>query len=123
MNTKLQKNVWGMELEPCCKDPITGYYRDGYCQTDPTDQGEHTICVVMTDAFLTFGKEMGNDLITPRPEFSFPGLKAGDCWCVCASRWMEAYEAGVAPKINLKATHEDMLQYISLSELKKYDIS
>ncbi|MEM6812617.1 MAG: DUF2237 domain-containing protein [Pseudomonadota bacterium] len=116
------KNVLGSQLELCCSDPITGFYRNGFCQTGSQDVGTHVACAKVTDEFLEFSKSRGNDLSTPRPEFSFPGLKAGDKWCLCASRWTEALEAGVAPLLNLKATHEKMLEYAEIEVLKKYAI-
>lgn len=116
------KNVLGTELQVCCFAPRTGYFRDGFCRTDETDQGRHVVCAEMTDAFLRFSYDRGNDLITPRPEWSFPGLKAGDKWCLCALRWKEALGAGVAPGVYLHACHKKVLDYISLEDLKKYAI-
>ena len=101
-------------------DPVTGFYRNGCCETGPDDLGMHTVCAVMTDAFLTFSKNAGNDLSTPRPEFQFEGLKAGDRWCLCAPRWMEALEAGAAPRVVLEATHEEVLAMTSLGVLKDH---
>lgn len=114
------KNVLGQELQPCSKDPLTGYYRDGCCNTDQTDFGSHTVCAVMTEAFLTYSKALGNDLSTPMPEYQFPGLKAGDQWCLCAPRWRQAYDDGVAPKIVLESTHEAALQYATLEMFKAH---
>ncbi|MCS6874219.1 MAG: DUF2237 domain-containing protein [Pyrinomonadaceae bacterium] len=114
------KNVLGGELKRCCLKPLTGFYRDGFCRTGPDDIGSHTICAVMTDEFLEFTLSRGNDLITPRPEFNFPGLKAGDKWCLCALRWREALEAGVAPPVILQACHESALKFVSLEDLRKY---
>lgn len=114
------KNVFGTELVTCSENPLTGFYRDGCCQTGEEDVGAHTVCVQMTREFLEFSKSRGNDLTTPRPEFRFPGLDAGVYWCVCASRWVEALEAGVAPKIKLEACHERTLDYIDLDTLVKY---
>jgi uncharacterized protein (DUF2237 family) len=114
----MARNVLGGELEPCCHDPVTGFYRDGFCHTGPGDFGVHTVCAVMTKEFLKFSLEQGNDLSTPRPEFEFPGLKPGDCWCLCASRWKDAYDAGMAPKILLKSTHASTLEFANLEELK-----
>lgn len=114
------KNVFGERLEICSLKPLTGFFREGCCSTGPEDAGTHTVCAVVTDEFLQFSRSNGNDLITPRPEYLFPGLKPGDRWCVCASRWMEAYRAGVAPKVVLEATHEKTLEYISLKELSKF---
>ena len=115
-----QKNVLGGELESCCTSPMTGYFRDGHCHTDDSDQGSHTVCVRMTDEFLVFSKRTGNDLSTPHPEFGFPGLKDGDKWCLCVSRWEDAFLAGVAPRIVLAATHERALDVVELEELKAY---
>ena len=102
-------NVLGEPLEACCYAPKTGFFRDGFCRTDKHDRGRHVICAQMTANFLAFTKEQGNDLSTPRPEFDFPGLEPGDRWCLCASRWREAAEAGCAPPVDLPATHEDAL--------------
>ncbi len=99
---------------------MTGYFRDGCCNTDPTDGGTHVVCAHMTDAFLAFSKAQGNDLSTPRPEYGFTGLKAGDWWCLCVSRWKDAEAAGMAPSVNLAATHVETLQYVSLDKLKEY---
>jgi uncharacterized protein (DUF2237 family)/uncharacterized membrane protein len=120
LKIKTMKNVFGEPLQSCCTDPLTGYFRDGYCKTDATDRGTHTVCAVVTKAFLEFSKSRGNDLMTPRPEYQFPGLKPGDKWCLCALRWKEAMEAGVAPKVVLEATNEKTLEYIDLSDLVKY---
>lgn len=109
-----------MELLPCGLDPVTGYLRDGYCQYLPEDSGEHTVCAVMTAQFLKFSKSRGNDLSTPRPEFEFPGLKPGDSWCLCATRWKEALIAGFAPPVILEATHESVLEHVRLEELVPY---
>lgn len=113
-------NIYGQPLAHCCSDPLTGYYRNGFCQTGPQDTGTHVVCAVLTEEFLQFSKSRGNDLITPRPEWSFPGLKAGDKWCLCATRWTEALEAGVAPKIDLNATHIKMLEFIDQEILEQY---
>lgn len=110
-------NVLGGILQTCCTSPLTGFYRDGKCNTGPEDGGVHTVCVQVTDTFLAYSLAMGNDLVTPRPQWSFPGLQAGDCWCLCASRWKEAFEAGVAPKVRLAATHEDTLKFVTLDQL------
>ena len=117
---KTGKNVFGEELKPCSKKPLTGYYRDGCCNTNKDDLGVHTVCVIVTDEFLKFSKNVGNDLSTPRPEWNFPGLKHGDQWCLCASRWVQAMEAGVPPYVVLEATHEKTLEYFPLKELVKY---
>jgi uncharacterized protein len=113
-------NVLGGKLETCCTSPMTGYYRDGKCNTGGGDFGAHTVCVQLTAEFLQFTKSKGNDLSTPVPEFQFPGLKPGGCWCLCASRWKEAMDAGVAPPVVLAATHVLTLEYVSLAELKQH---
>ncbi|NBX76546.1 MAG: DUF2237 domain-containing protein [Proteobacteria bacterium] len=113
-------NVLGTALEPCCGRYRTGFFRDGFCKTDPTDRGRHVICSRVTQEFLDFSLARGNDLITPRLEFDFPGLKAGDCWCLCASRWKEALQAGVAPPVNLLATHQSALEIVSIGDLKTH---
>lgn len=110
-------NVFGEALIPCCYEPLTGFYRDGYCRTDIYDGGRHVVCAIMTDDFLVFTKAQGNDLSTPLPQYQFPGLKAGDKWCLCALRWKEAYEYGVAPLVVLEATAEEVLQYVDLKTL------
>ena len=115
-----QKNVLGGDLESCCTSPMTGYYRDGHCRTDDSDQGSHTVCARVTEEFLAFSKRTGNDLSTPHLEFGFPGLKPGDKWCGCVSRWEDAFLAGVAPRIVLAATHERALDVVELEELKAY---
>lgn len=109
---KKDRNVLGGALGSCCSQPMTGFYRDGYCRTGPGDSGSHVVCAIMTDAFLEFTRSRGNDLIAPMPYFQFPGLKAGDRWCLCARRWKEAYEAGFAPQVVLEATHEKVLEFI-----------
>ncbi len=114
----MAKNVLGTELETCGTDPMTGFYRTGCCDTGAQDQGVHTVCSVVTDEFLAYSVAQGNDLVTPRPEFSFPGLKAGDRWCVCADRWREAHEAGAAPPVVLEATHARTLEWVDLDDLK-----
>ena len=119
MNEKA-KNILGTELQLCCTDPMTGFFRDGYCNTNQMDEGTHVVCAVMTDAFLEFTRSRGNDLSTPRPEYKFPGLKAGDCWCLCALRWKEAHQAGVAPAIKPEATHEKILEFFSKSLLEEH---
>lgn len=119
---KRARNVLGGPLELCCADPMTGFYRDGRCNTGPDDVGVHTVCVEVNDDFLRFSKACGNDLSTPRPEFSFPGLREGDRWCLCAARWKEALDAGMAPRVLLRATHEATLKYVALEELIKYAI-
>ncbi len=114
------KNVLGTDLQVCCTAPMTGYYRDGYCRTGGQDFGVHVVCAQMTTAFLTFTKQQGNDLSTPIRAYDFPGLKPGDRWCLCASRWQEAKDAGVAPPVILEATHVRALEVVSLDELKRY---
>lgn len=116
----MAKNVFGEDLVLCSAAPMTGYFRNGCCETGPEDLGTHTVCAVMTEEFLLFSRSRGNDLITPRPEWAFPGLNPGDRWCLCASRWIEAYQAGVAPLIILEATHEKTLEWIPLGELVKF---
>ena len=110
-------NVLGSDLRCCCRDPLTGFYRDGYCRTGPGDTGLHTVCAVMTEEFLDFSRSRGNDLITPHPEWDFPGLKPGDKWCVCVSRWQEALESGKAPPVDLAATHSSAVEFVTLEEL------
>ncbi|MEM9225869.1 MAG: DUF2237 domain-containing protein [Pseudomonadota bacterium] len=114
------KNVLGTELQTCGTDPMTGFFRDGCCNTGPMDHGVHTVCARVTADFLAFSKARGNDLSTPRPAFQFPGLQPGDKWCLCAARWAEAYEAGMAPKVVLEATHEATLGVVSLAALKAH---
>jgi uncharacterized protein len=116
----MSKNVLGAPLEVCCTKPLTGYFRDGLCRTDATDRGSHVICARVTQAFLEFSLSRGNDLITPRPEYRFDGLKHGDCWCLCALRWREALVAGVAPPVRLGGTHEKALEFVSLAELQAH---
>ena len=113
------RNVLGERLEICSIKPMTGFYRDGCCNTGQEDVGSHTVCAVMTEEFLAFSKSRGNDLSTPMPEFGFPGLKPGDRWCLCAPRWQEAFEANNAPRIVLRATHEAALTYCKLADLKR----
>ncbi|MEO1514751.1 MAG: DUF2237 domain-containing protein [Bacteroidota bacterium] len=114
---KSAKNVLGGPLESCCTDPMTGYYRNGRCDTGADDYGTHVVCAQMTSAFLEFTKKRGNDLSTPLPEYNFPGLKPGDGWCLCALRWREAFQAGVAPPVKLKSTHQKALEFIRLEDL------
>lgn len=113
-------NVLGGALAPCGNEPRTGFYRNGCCDTGPDDTGIHTVCAVMTDAFLVFSRLAGNDLSTPRPELGFPGLVAGDRWCLCAGRWREAFAAGVAPPVVLAATHEETLAVVALDDLERH---
>ncbi|XBQ16350.1 MAG: DUF2237 domain-containing protein [Oceanicaulis sp.] len=113
-------NVLGGPLALCGQNPVTGFYRDGCCQTGPHDRGVHTVCAVMTEEFLAFTASRGNDLSTPQPDFRFPGLKPGDRWCLCASRWLEAFEAGCAPQVVLNASHARTLQIVPLAALKAH---
>jgi len=113
-------NVYGKPLEKCCSNPVTGFYRDGYCKTGENDHGLHVTCAVLTDEFLDYSLSQGNDLKTPRLEYNFPGLKAEDKWCLCCSRWLEALEAGCAPKIDLNATDSKMLKYVDLETLERF---
>ena len=113
-------NVLGKPLVPCSYDPLTGYFRDGCCKTDESDTGSHLICARVTDAFLTFSKGRGNDLSTPRPEYRFKGLEAGDRWCLCATRWAEALAAGVAPPVVLESTHANALKFVTIEQLEKH---
>ena len=116
------RNVLGERLESCSVDPVTGFFRNGCCDTSPEDVGSHTVCVVMTAEFLAFSKARGNDLSTPMPQFGFPGLKPGDRWCLCAPRWQEALDAGRAPRVVLRATHEGALRYCTLADLKRHAV-
>ena len=113
-------NVLGGVLEPCSTRPVTGFYRDGCCNTGAEDIGLHTVCVALTPEFLQFSKSRGNDLSTPMPQYGFPGLKPGDRWCLCASRWKEAFDANVAPQVVLEATHAVTLHVVSLGDLKQH---
>lgn len=115
-------NVLGQPLQACGFNPVTGYFRDGCCHTDPDDRGLHVVCVVVTERFLEFSRTRGNDLVTPQPQLAFPGLRAGDRWCLCARRWVEAWEAGVAPPVVLEATHLHALGVIPLDELRAYAV-
>ena len=117
------RNVLGGELKPCSGDPLTGFYRNGCCETGPHDLGLHTVCAVMTEAFLIYSQSVGNDLSTPVPEADFPGLRPGDRWCLCAPRWKEALDAGMAPPIVLECTHEETLAIVPLGVLKDYAYS
>jgi uncharacterized protein (DUF2237 family) len=120
MSESKQKNVLGVELEPCGTDPMTGFWRNGCCETGPEDRGRHTVCAEVTAEFLEFSRAQGNDLSTPRPEFGFPGLRPGDRWCLCAARWREAYEAGKAPRVFLARTHEKTLELVALEVLHEF---
>lgn len=115
-----QHNVFGEPIEVCSLNPSTGFYRTGCCETGPEDVGVHTVCVEVTREFLAFSKARGNDLSTPRPEYGFPGLSTGDRWCLCAARWQEALDAGVAPRVVLAATHEASLEIARLEDLKRH---
>ncbi len=116
----MAKNVLGTDLVPCSIDPLTGFYRDGCCNTGGDDVGVHTVCARVTDDFLAFSKERGNDLSTPMPQFGFAGLRAGDQWCLCAPRWQEAFEAGMAPDVVLEATHIQTLEWCRLQDLQAH---
>lgn len=115
-------NVLGGALESCSTAPVTGFFRDGCCNTGPMDQGLHTVCALMTAEFLAYSKYLGNDLSTPRPEYGFAGLKPGDQWCLCAGRFLQAHEEGVAPQIRLKATHQRTLAVVALAVLELYAV-
>jgi uncharacterized protein (DUF2237 family) len=114
------RNVFGGTLETCSTRPVTGYFRNGCCDTSDEDVGSHTVCIVATEAFLQFSKSLGNDLSTPVPDYGFAGLREGDRWCLCAPRWQEALEAGAAPRVVLKATHEGALDYCTLEDLTRH---
>ena len=116
----MEKNVFGEPLQICCTKPMTGYFRDGMCRTISEDRGTHTVCAIMTNDFLVFSALQGNDLITSIPAYEFPGLKEGDKWCLCASRWVEAEKAGKAPRVILEATHEKTLEYTTIDTLIKH---
>ncbi|MEM1212567.1 MAG: DUF2237 domain-containing protein [Planctomycetota bacterium] len=119
----MPKNILGSDLLPCSTDPLTGFYRDGCCNTGTGDTGVHVVCAEMTAAFLEFSQSRGNDLSTPRPEYRFPGLKPGDHWCLCAQRWQEALDAGVAPKVHLEATHTAALEFVDLIDLQEHALT
>ena len=116
------KNVLGTELQPCGFDPLTGFYRDGCCNTGASDVGLHLVCIEATAEFLEFSQSRGNDLSTPVPVYQFPGLKPGDRWCLCVTRWKEALDAGLAPKVHLEATHISALEFVNLEELQEYAV-
>ena len=118
----MHKTVLWTPLISCCLAPKTGYYRDGFCNSGIDDTGKHVVCAIMTEEFLQFSKSKGNDLITPMPFYQFPGLKAGDKWCLCVSRWKEAYLEGVAPPVLLEATHEKALKYVSFESLLEHKV-
>lgn len=119
---KPARNVLGLPLEPCSLDPLTGFFRNGCCDTSHEDVGSHTVCIVATADFLAFSKAHGNDLSTPMPEYDFPGIRPGDRWCLCAPRWQEALMAGKMPRVILRATHEGALDYCALEDLKRYAV-
>ena len=118
----LARNVFGEPLETCSDEPVTGFFRDGCCNTSDEDIGRHTVCTRVTREFLDFSRSCGNDLSTPHEEFGFPGLRPGDQWCLCAARWQEAFEAGAAPNVVLGATHVATLQIVKLEDLKPYAV-
>jgi len=119
----MAKNVLGTDLLPCSTDPLTGWLRDGCCNTGPGDSGLHLVCVRVTADFLEFSQKVGNDLSTPRPEYRFPGLKPGDRWCLCVTRWTEALDAGLAPKVILEATHMSTLEFATLEQLREHALT
>ncbi|WP_405210580.1 DUF2237 family protein [Dokdonia sp. Asnod2-E02] len=119
-SSTIEYNVYGETLIGCCTEPMTGYFRDGYCRTASIDRGTHVVCAVMTEAFLNYTKTRGNDLSTPIPQYNFPGLKPNDGWCLCIMRWLEAEKAGVAPLLNLAATHQKALEYTTIEVLEAY---
>ena len=121
--TMQARNILGSTLVPCSYDPLTGFYRDGCCKTDAHDAGSHVICAKVTQEFLDFSVTVGNDLSTPRPEYRFAGLRAGDRWCLCARRWQQAFEAGVAPPVVLESTHERALDFVTLAQLQAYALA
>jgi len=116
------RNVLGGELQSCCTNPMTGFFRDGLCQASPQDPGSHTVCIVATEEFLAYSKSMGNDLSTPMPQYSFPGLKEGDRWCLVAMRWQQALDDDMAPQVVLAACHEACLEFCRLEDLKRYAV-
>ncbi|MFS4415818.1 DUF2237 family protein [Maribacter sp. 2307ULW6-5] len=116
----MERNVLGTELQECCQNPKTGFYRDGFCRTGNEDVGTHVVCSIMTEEFLVYTKAQGNDLSTPLPMYQFPGLRPGDHWCLCASRWKQAYLAGKAPEVVLEATHEKALDYVDFQWLLEH---
>lgn len=118
----MPKNVLGTELRPCCYSPMTGFYRDGLCRTGPGDVGLHVVCAQVTEEFLEFSKASGNDLSTPQPAMAFPGLKPGDRWCLCVTRWKEAFTAGVAPPVVLEATHISALEFVDIEDLRAFAV-
>ena len=123
MDIYLSINVYGKELETCCDNPRTGFFRNGMCDTCKEDIGIHTVCILATEDFLVFSEAVGNDLSTPRPEFNFPGLKPGNRWCLCAMRWKEAYEQGKAPPVFMESTHEATLKLVDFNILQQYAVN
>jgi uncharacterized protein (DUF2237 family) len=119
----MASNVLGTPLQACCRDPLTGFYRDGFCHTGPEDRGLHTVCVVITEEFLAFTRTVGNDLSTPVPAYGFPGLEPGDRWCLCVTRWAEALQAGCAPAVVLAATHVSALEFVSREDLQAHAVA
>ena len=122
MSEEEQLNIFNEPLEACSFDPVTGFFRSGCCETSEQDTGSHTVCAIMTEEFLKFSKSKGNDLSTPVPAFDFPGLNSGDRWCLCAARWLEAYEAGSAPSIIARATHRRALETIPMEVMKEFSL-
>ena len=120
MQKDIEINVFGLPLASCSQEPLTGFFRDGSCNTCAQDTGSHTVCAVMTSEFLAFSKYLGNDLTTPRPEFGFAGLKTGDCWCLCAGRFLQAHQEGCAPQVQLAATHQKALDIVPIEILQLY---
>ena len=116
-------NVLGSELVPCSTEPMTGFFRDGHCNTCAEDQGSHTVCAIMTAEFLAYSKYVGNDLTTPMPAFGFPGLKPGDGWCLCAARFLQAHDEGCAPEVRLDATHRRALEIVPLDVLRQHEVT
>ena len=123
MNKKESINVFGEKLKSCCNNPKTGFFRNGFCDTSNEDRGVHTVCVLATKEFLEFSKSIGNDLSTPNPMYQFQGVKPGDRWCLCALRWKQAYENGMAPPVILDSTHIDTLKFIDLNTLKQFSLN
>ena len=123
MDIYLSINVYGKELETCCDNPKTGFFRNGSCDTCSEDRGLHTVCILATEEFLDFSKSVGNDLSTPHPEFNFPGVKPGNRWCLCAQRWQEAYEQGKTPPVFLESTHEETLKIVDFNILQGYAVN
>jgi uncharacterized protein (DUF2237 family) len=116
-------NILGDPIQPCCFAPVTGFYRDGYCRTGPGDVGLHTVCIEATAEFLAFSRAHGNDLSTPIPEYDFPGVQPGDCWCLCVTRWKQALDAGMAPRVRLESTHISALEFVSLEDLQRHALT